>query len=105
MTIHPYAQSGALVRVPSLHQKDAKFQLHQCYHRYVELRGINAVEPRDDFDVGLAIAGFAQLRNHVGIEQEHQEKSAGRGKSRDRGGASSISDSPGIESAATMLRR
>ena len=30
MTLHPYAQPGALVRVAALYQEDTKFNFHQC---------------------------------------------------------------------------
>jgi len=46
---------------------------------------------------------LAQLGDDVGIEQERQEKSAGRGNSCRRGGSKSMSDNPGMATASTRL--
>src|SRR5271165_6704189 len=103
--IHPGAKPGPLEGIAPLDPKDAKLNLHEGDSGEVKGPGVHAGQPRDDVGVGFAVAGLAQLGNDVGIEYEHYEKSAGRARSRARGGSNSISASPGMDRASTMLRR
>src|ERR1019366_7472320 len=104
MSIHPGAQPGPLAGVAAFDPQDAKLKLHYGDGGEGDGGGVHSGQPGDDIDVGLAVASFAQFRNDVGAEHEHNEKAAGRASSRARGNSSLISASPGRDKASTMLR-
>ena len=75
---HPCPEPSAPGGVASLDQEDAKLNFHQGYNGKIESYGVHAGQPGNYVRVGFAVASLAQLGEDVDVEQEHQEKSAGR---------------------------
>lgn len=71
MVIHPGAQLGSLRGVAPLDAQDAKLKLHERDDRDIKGGSVHTGQPNDNTCVGLAIAGFAQLGDDVGVKQEH----------------------------------
>src|SRR5450755_2799490 len=78
VAIQPGAQDSALCLIAPLQQQHAQFQLQYRNGREKEMAGEYAGCPRRYVLVGLSGFGFAQLRYDIGIQYEHQKKSAGR---------------------------
>jgi len=67
------------------------------------LRRIAALGPLRHIFISAAKANFPQLGDHIGIKKEHQDKSAGLARSRERGASKSISAIPGIASKSAIF--
>ena len=102
--VEPCAQEGGLRGISPLDEQDAQFELQHGNCRQEHRAGGRCLSPGGDPHVGLARSGLAQLGNDVGIEQVHQERSAGRKSGAlARTGSNSMSSRPGMASRSTML--
>jgi len=75
----------------------------------LEIQRGNTFEPPMDMEIDpwtgrLRPRSLADFRKHMGVEQVHHEKSAGRiDSSPNRGGSKSISPAPGIVSKSNIV--
>lgn len=83
--------------------EDADFEFLHHDGGQIEAGSGHRTTPGIDATVGLASADLAHLEDNVGVEQEHQEKSAGRARSRERGNSISISSIPGGRPSSSMI--
>lgn len=104
MVIEPGAKHRSLRWVTPLDQEYPSFQFQNSDGRQKHICCRNATRPYPDVLVSLAGFCFPQFGNNIGVQQVHQDKSAGRQRSPiKRGGSKSMSATPGIASRSTML--
>ena len=103
MTVEPVTEDRTLGSVTSFRQQNAQLQFENCDGRNKKCAARNSRGPRGDIGVGLACFGLAKFRNYVGIENEHQDRSAARNNPPERGASNSTSAAPGAASNSIML--
>src|SRR5690606_41019882 len=99
----PAPQQAALPWIAPLHQQHPGFQLQDGNGGNEQLSGQQTLGPGRQVRIGLAALGLAQFGHDIGIEQEHQLRSAGRDNSRARGASNSTSSTPGMASMSMTL--
>src|SRR5699024_5055814 len=103
--LQPRTQHGPLSGVFALNRQNAKLQLHDGDGGHKKLCSIDAFSPCRHVQVSFANPNPAQFGHHVGVENEHHEKSAGWAPMVTRGGSNSMSAMSGIARESAMLRR
>lgn len=71
LMIHPHAEFAPLNTIAPLHPKNTEFELQKSDNGEVQGCSIYAGQPGEDMSIGFSVAGFTQLGNHIGVEQEH----------------------------------
>src|SRR5439155_22544432 len=71
--------------------------------RDVEPGCLDGICPTRDLHICFPSAHLAELEHDVGVQQEHQVRSAGRILISRRGGSNSMSSLPGMAKASAML--
>src|SRR5437868_4672418 len=103
VSVQPLAEDISLHRVTSFHLQHANLEFHHRDRRQKKFRRNDGTKPLHKMRVGLAIPSLSQFGNDIGVENEHQEKSAGLISISIRGGSNSTSPTPGGMPRISMM--
>src|SRR3984893_12370850 len=100
--VDPGAKHSSLCVVAALDHQCPGFDLKDRDDRQIKIKGRNRVSPGSDFRIDSMAT--AQLRQHIGVEQIHQVKVAGRKILPPKwGGSNAMSSAPGWPSISRMV--
>src|SRR5271170_1381151 len=104
MLFEPEAKKIALRGIAAFNEQNPGFQLKNSDDGEKQANLSDPFGPCLDVRIDLAGWRLPQLGENIGIEQVHQEKSAGSIRSPlNVGGSNSISSMPGIDNNSTMF--
>jgi hypothetical protein len=103
MVQHPGAKQGSLRRIAPLHLQDSEFQLLNRGRRNLEFLCLYAGGPLCHVPIHVSTAALPQFGDDIGIEEIHQETSAGLARSRGSAASNSISSPLGIASRSPIF--
>lgn len=104
MVVQPGAEEAPLGGIAALDAENTALELEDGYGGDEEARRVTGLDPGGDGGVGLAVADLAQLGDDMGVEEVVQSRSTLRVLIAARGGSKSMSERPGMASAAPRLR-